>query len=54
MTTNSKHIVVTHSVGFHKDVFGGDTCDWLENKICLVNWKKSHQIPDRVEGRSGF
>ena len=46
--------MVAHSVGFHLDVFGGDQCDCLENKIVLVSWRNSYQYPDRGEGRSGF
>ena len=54
MATKSHHIVVVNSVGFHKDIFGGNKCDCMEKIVCLVNWKNSHQVLERSKGRSGF
>ena len=49
MVTNSNHTVVAYSVGFSKDIFVGNKCNCLENKVFLATWRKSHQIPDRGE-----
>ena len=49
----NRHSLVCHPVSFHKDVFANKEGDKLENKICLVNFRRSNQKEELPLGRGG-